>query len=226
MTKKTITKINILDITWQDLVDGKYQELLPEIYNLAKIVENNSYHNKQTVFDHVMKVYENLLEFFEFTEVKVSEKKLLDKYLVKRIGGKTRKEILLIATLLHDFAKSETALDYPNGQIICFGHELLGAKRVKIFKTRFDLDDVEQTAIEDLVKYHGFISEVVNGIVMNGQREKYLKTFRSVVGDLALELVIFLQADILGSDLKLNDQAGFAKRLEILDWMKAEVMKE
>jgi len=96
---------------------------------------------------------------------------------------------------------------------------MIGAARVKIFSERFDLSKKDEDYVEWIVRYHGFINEILGLILVNRTKEKYLQIFKETVGDVALELVLLMHADLLGSDLARTDKKAYDDRIEILDWM-------
>jgi len=214
-------KINVQTITAHALKSCEYADVFPEYYELANVIENGQWHDNQNVLDHVIAVFAGLEKVLEFDgdERASSQKNFVETYLSKSIGTKTRREILKVATLLHDIAKVDTLVKRPDGTANCPGHELIGAARVKNFAERFDLSKNDEEYVERIVRYHGFISEMLGAILATGATEKYLRLFKETVGDVALELVLLMHADLLGSDLARTDKKAFDDRIQVLDWM-------
>jgi hypothetical protein len=125
----------------------------------------------------------------------------------------------MVATLLHDIAKVDTLITRPDGTAGCPGHELIAASRVGLFADRFGLDYVDEEYVERIIRYHGFISDILTLIIANGATEKYLHILKETVGDVVLELILLMQADLLGSDLQQADKNEFESRMNILRWM-------
>lgn len=214
-----LNKINISTITSKSLRERKYIDVFPEYYYLEKTIENNLWHNNQNVLDHVISVFAELENILKFKNLNSAQKSLLKKYLSDKIEKRSRKEILIVSTLLHDIAKTDTLVKLPDGTAYCPGHDLLGAKKVNLFSDRFDLGKKDEKYVERIIKYHYYISEILNSIINEGNKEKYLKIFRDTVGDIAIELVLLMQADLLGSDLSKNDKKGFDDRVTLLEWV-------
>lgn len=219
-------KINIQTINSKSLRDRKYKDVLPEYYDLEKVTENSLWHNNQNVLDHVIGVFEGLeivlgLEGFEKIEVN-----FLSKYLSMKIGAISKKDALIVATLLHDIAKIDAFVKWPDGTAGCPGHELIGAGKVKKFSDRFGLDVSDESYVEKIVRYHGFISEILNLIIANKNKDKYLEIFEDTVGDVAIELILLMHADLLGSDLEKGDKSAYDNRIEVLDWMLRKLIKK
>lgn len=212
-------KINVKTITARALKSREYVDVFPEYYELANVTENGLWHDNQNVLDHVIAVFAGLEKVLVFDGMASSQKSFIEIYLSEVIGTKTRREILMVATLLHDIAKVDTLVKRPDGIANCPGHELIGAARVKNFSERFDLSKKDEDYVERIVRYHGFISEILGAILVTGATEKYLHLFKETVGDVALELVLLMHADLLGSDLARTDKKAYDDRIQILDWM-------
>jgi len=225
-TKQMNPQINLQTLTTDMLREKKYLSVLPEYYSLESVVENNPWHDHQNVLDHVIKVYAAIEQLLKFEERADSQKTFLHSYFSRTIGNHSKKEILCGAALLHDIAKIDTLVTTIDGSSYCPGHELIGAGRVHKFSERLMLDAIATGYVERIVRYHGFISEIVNYILLYGNKQKYFELFSETVGDVALELVLHMQADIHGCDLERLDKTGFDQRIEILDWMLDQLISK
>lgn len=212
-------RLVIFQINSDSLEKKEYIETLPEYYALAAVTENGSWHNHQNTLHHVTSVFKNLELLLRFENKTDRQKKSVKAYLSTMVGTKTRKEILIVATLLHDIGKVDTLLQRLDGSSSCPGHELVGAARVKNFTSRFGLNDRDESYVERIVRYHGFIYQTMELIDANGKKDKYFAIFTDTVGDIALELVLLMHADLLGSDLKTLNKKGFDFRVQLLEWM-------
>jgi len=212
-------QINLQTLTAAALREKQYLAELPEYYALETVVENNPWHDHQNVLDHVIKVYTALEQLLKFEECAVSQKTVLLTYFSSTVGSHSREEVVRAAALLHDIAKIDTLVTTADGSAYCPGHELIGASRVHTFSERLALDTVTEEYVERIVRYHGFISEILNYILIYGDKQKYFKLFLETVGDVALELVLHMQADIYGCDLERLDKTGFEQRVNLLHWM-------
>ncbi len=223
-TKPSI--INILKITSHDLQSKKYIHNFPEYYKLDKVVENNLWHSNQSVFDHIISVFKGLESVLHFEGLSLSHKNTVKKYLSEKIGHKSRHEILIIATLLHDISKADTLVMKPDGTTSCPGHDFISAGMVKYFSNRFGVNKKDEVYTKQIVMYHGFISDILNLIIENGNKNKYINIYKETVGDVAVELVLLMKADLSGSDLKMNDAEGYRKRENILDEMLLKLIPQ
>jgi hypothetical protein len=211
--------IDISQVTSKSLIDKEYVASFPEYYKLASVTENGLWHNNQNVLDHVIGVYSGLEKILEFDDLELEKKDILKKYLSEVIGSQTRQNILKVATLLHDIAKTDVLVKKPDGTVGCPGHDLIAAGTVKNYAERFSLDSKAESYVERIVRYHGFISEILNLIIANQDKEKYFRIFNETVGDVAIELTLLMQADLLGSDLEKNDKSGYDNRITLLDYL-------
>lgn len=216
MNKNTI---DIQTITSESLRLKKYFDVFPEYYRLDKIVEKSLWHHNQTVLDHSIKVFSGLETVLKFENIESNKRKYFQKYLSDYVGKKSRKEILIVATLLHDIAKVDTQVTLPDGATRCLEHELIAAGRVFGFSSRFGISGKDEQYVERIVRYHGFVSGILSLMIANGKKEEYLKIFIETVGDIAIELVLLMKADLLGSDLEKNDAKAFNERVDLLSWM-------
>jgi len=215
----TSNLIDISQVTSDSLRNKKYLELFPEYYELATVTENNLWHNNQNVLDHVIEVYAGLEKLLEFNDLNSDQKFKLKNYLSLIVGNQTRQNVLKVSALLHDIAITDTIVKNSDGSIRCPGHDLIASARVKNFAERFDLDKTAEIYVERIVRYHGFISEILNLIIANKNEDKYFQIFKETVGDVSIELILLMHADLIGSDLKVNDKNGYNERIKLLKRM-------
>lgn len=98
-----MAKANIILIDRRNIKSGKLVKLIPEFYELKKVIENNNSHHKESVFDHTFSVFDNLGKT------------------LRKLNKKN--ELLKLAALFHDIAKKETIIINDNGLTSCPGHE-------------------------------------------------------------------------------------------------------
>jgi hypothetical protein len=209
-------KLNILSITSESLKKGDYKNFIPEYYALKKVIENNSWHINQNVFDHSVAVFKALEKILKLDFLKKETENKIEKYLKEKIGDYTRKELLIIATLLHDIAKSELLIKDSSGKTSCPGHEIIGSLMVDKFAERFNLDKQGKDFIGRMIHYHGFVSTILTLILEKKNSAKLFNYLKKSAGDIYIELLLFIYADILGSDLKKTDVKGFKDRIKII----------
>lgn len=195
-------KIDILSITSQDLKNGVYKKIIPEYYALKEATENNPWHLNQNVFDHVVAVFKGLETTFEFDFLRKKTKEKIKEHLKKQVGNHTRRELLIISTLLHDIAKTIVLIKDSNGFTMCPAHEIIGGVMVGKFAKRFNLNKKAQDCIKKIVHFHGFTNDILTLVIRKKNLNKHLELFKEAVEGIHIELFLLMYADILGSDLK------------------------
>lgn len=184
--------IKLSEISVSKLRNNKFEDSIPEFYELRDVIENNDTHDNDSVFDHTLAVLENLEKLM---------KNLKDEnrdYLNQKIMNHTRKEILFLATIFHDIGKKET-LKEDDGKTSCLGHEEIGSKKVVEILDRLELAEEEKNFVIKIIKNHGIIYDIVNSknYKLNEEFEKY----KSDYSDIFLEMMLLFMADSLGSQL-------------------------
>jgi putative nucleotidyltransferase with HDIG domain len=119
-------------------------------------------------------------------------------HLAEPLGGRlTRREVLVMAVLLHDVGKPETRSVDPDGRVRFSGHDRLGAERAVAIAERLRWPARAVRVLERLVRQHlrpmhlGFLAEVT-------RRARY-RFFRDL-GDDVPGLVCLTIADAAGTD--------------------------
>lgn len=207
--------IDILSITSEKLKKGKYKSVLPEYYALKSVTENNPWHLRQKVFDHVVAVFAGLEKVLELNFLKTNTRNKIQNHLGKKVGKFTRKELLIVATLLHDIAKNKAVITDPSGNTKSPGHEIIGSIIVEAFSSRFILDKRGEVFVKRIVQYHGFVNDILT-LILDKKQKNFFRIFKEAVGDISLELLLFMYADILGSNLKKLSPKEFAVRLNLI----------
>jgi len=178
-----------------------------EFLKLKKIKEINSRHINQSVFEHsvaVMKAMESLLAY---------EKNR--KWLNKKIGKHTRKELLVISSLLHDNAKPSVFMKNKDKTTKCPSHELLGGFLFGKYLKDSNLNEKDLDFIKHIIFYHGFAFDAVRESIMNPKNKKIILTkFRQITKPYSKELILMVMADSTGSDFKRMNPEGFKSEME------------
>lgn len=207
-------------MTLDRLRAGAYVTDFPELYALRKVIENSPSHQQQNVFDHEMAVYESLETSLTGSALPEEAKGKWLAYLAQLVTTLTKAEVLKIAALCHDLAKSETAIQHSDGTVTCPGHEHLGAVRAVQIAERFGASQVESERVSRIVLHHGFIAQVLELIVAHGQAEHFWIVFTEAVGDVWPELLLLMHADLHGSDLgKANPELLAVYLKQLGEWM-------
>jgi putative nucleotidyltransferase with HDIG domain len=177
---------------------------LPEIYQLKEIIENNDWHNHESVFDHTLTVLRELKKIIKTSSPKIKRE------LNKRIDNYRRKDLLFLAALFHDIGKRKT-LRKINDITWSSGHEREGAKKVKKILDRFDLSEKEKRIVRKIVRNHGLIPIIAYPKNNNLSRE--FNEFKSRYSDIFLELILLAIADTIKSYLRITKPKEFEFRM-------------
>lgn len=197
--------IKVSAITIEKLKDNQFQDELPEFFELKNYVENNSWHNNDSVFNHTLTVLEELEKLL----ININNK--INSYLNQKIDNYTKRDLLFLGTLFHDIAKSDTFVK-TDSSTTCKNHEELGAEKVTQILDRFDLSNQEKAIIIDIVKYHGEIHIILSP--NNENLEEQYQKFKTERHDIFMELILLAMVDALGSQLKENNPEEFNFRID------------
>ncbi len=198
-------------LTAENLKNGSLEELLPEIYDLKNVVENNPpWHLNQNVFDHTVKTLAALEALLP--QLPESAKT----HLGQAMGKCTRLDLLKLAAILHDLAKNRTLLVNDQGITCCPSHEIIGGSLVGNFTGRFELNKQSYNALFRIVTFHGVVHEIINFIASGKNESECLEILKGVAEDLFFELVVLTTADCQGGDLDKSDPQKLKSRLELL----------
>jgi len=198
--KKDISLLNKTNIK-----SGKLVSLIPEFYKLKNAVENNDWHHKENVFEHTFSVLDSLEKALRNLNKETKQ------FLNNKVGDSTRKNLLKIATLFHDIAKSETLIN-NSGSTLCPGHEDKGAVRAKTILNRFKLSNKELKFILNIVKNHGLIHKILPPENQNFQKE-FANFKKRFFHNIYPELILLAFADTVGSYLVKTHPTEFKSRI-------------
>lgn len=186
--------IKIENITINKLKQGKFKEELSEFYELKKVIENNSWHNNESTFTHTLAVLTELEKFF-----RNNKNTKIKNYLNKKVDNYSRKDLLFLATVLHDFGKKETII--KNGKISFFPkHEDVSVFKAKKVLKKFALSKREKNIICGTIRKHSDLHDIIDDDNKNLKKQfaKLMKQSK----DFSIELVIMVMADTVASYLK------------------------
>ena len=203
-----MNKIKTSEFIIDRIKNKEFKDVIPELYELEGVIENNLWHTNDSVFDHIISVVTELEDVIERANENIKN------YLGEKIDNYTKKEILFLGSIFHDIAKKETFIKEGDATK-CTGHEEKGGEKVKDIIKRFDLSEREQGLVIQTVKNHGVIHEILNN--PDEDIEKQVDDFKEEHPDIFLETALLAMADLLGSQLKNNSPKEFEFRKEFLN---------
>ena len=203
-----MNKVKTSEFIIDRIKNKEFKDVIPELYELEGVIENNLWHTNDSVFDHIISVVTELEDVIERANENIKD------YLGEKIDNYTKKEILFLGSIFHDIAKKETFIKEGDATK-CTGHEEKGGEKVKDIIKRFDLSEREQGLVIQTVKNHGVIHEILNN--PDEDIEKQVDDFKEEHPDIFLETALLAMADLLGSQLKNNSPKEFEFRKEFLN---------
>lgn len=205
--------IKIEEITINKLKSGKFKKELPEFYELKKVIENNSWHNNESTFTHTLAVLMELEKFF-----RNNKNTKINNYLNKKADNYSRKDLLFLATVLHDFGKKETII--KNGKISSFPkHENVSVLKANKVLKKFALSKREKDIVCGTIRKHSDLHDIVDDDNKN-LRKQFAKVIKSSKS-FSIELIIMVMMDTVASYLKktmpkkYNFKINFYKKILI-----------
>jgi hypothetical protein len=192
---------SIWTLTRRAIDEGALRDVLPEFYDQIQTIENTRWHDHDTVYNHVISVFEHLKAVVSFETLQPQAQVLLKQTLNTSVGNHSRKSLLGWATLCHDLAG--------------------GAEKTRlILEELIETENFKPLDIEYVVKLvamhdqpHHLI-EVDKSLSKNHQA---FKRYQAQVRDLFWPLVILAQADTQGSQLEQSDPEEFEFRMQVFD---------
>jgi putative nucleotidyltransferase with HDIG domain len=154
---------------------------------------------------HRFTVWEHSLRALEALEALLRELSLLEPHdarvaphLAEPLGGGlTRREVVKVATLLHDVGKPETRSVDPDGRVRFFGHDRLGAEKAAAIAERWRWPARAARVLEQLVRQH--LRPMHLAMVPEVTRRARYRFFRDL-GEQVPELICLTIADAAGTD--------------------------
>ncbi|OGE31611.1 hypothetical protein A2631_00575 [Candidatus Daviesbacteria bacterium RIFCSPHIGHO2_01_FULL_44_29] len=165
-----------------EIVDEIIQS--PRFKQLDNLIENNSYHEHESVYAHSLSVYKRALEAVQGDFISNTEaKKLYLSFLNEELYGYKRSELLCLIALLHDIGKGEAGVlvTDEDGNTKAPGHELAGSTIVDQFIDQQDFSPEAIKYLTNCIRLHntmgnyfdkpvpGDILQIVNEIKQEGE---------------------------------------------------------
>jgi putative nucleotidyltransferase with HDIG domain len=195
-------KIKLSGFTVEKIKNREFEKIIPELYELEKVIQNNPWHDNDPVFNHTLSVVSELNALLEITSDKIKE------HLNIKIQNYSGKKLLILAAIFHDIGKKETLK-----KTLFLDHEKIGAEKLRNILPRFDLIEKEREFVIKIVGNHDFIHAISR---LENAGVKWLE-FKKQNPDIFIEVALLAKADILGGQLKNNMPKEFDFRIGFVD---------
>jgi tRNA nucleotidyltransferase/poly(A) polymerase len=171
---------------------GLLQELLPELGPLKEFAPGK--HHLYDIFTHSVKTAEYADAVVDdLPRLSALHAGTVRSHLEEPLEqGVPRMAALRFSCLLHDIAKSETYSCDDEGDIHFYGHDQIGADRVRDICSRFRLSRATETAVERLVRHH---MRPLGLAVPNGPSKRALYRYCRDLKDALPESIVLALAD-------------------------------
>lgn len=128
----------------------------PLFLGLKKVVENNSYHNHESVYDHLIKTKDIALKEIKAGFITNPEAKTAFlQFINEDFNGMKKADLMILITLLHDVGKKLSVKETDaKGITSCPEHEYLGSTIVGQFLEELSLDPKIVKYISNVVRLH------------------------------------------------------------------------
>jgi UTP:GlnB (protein PII) uridylyltransferase len=167
------------------LMIGSYERIIPEVYELKGIEEQNDWHD-ENVFDHTIEVLSRL----EYLTPCWPELK-------NNLDTNSRLDILVVSATLHDIGKIKQFE----------GHEKISAEMAQSILPYFSLSQNEHDRATSLIRYHGEMNKVFKS---DNWVAKYQKLIKKVP---KLEITLLGLADLKSSRLMQTQPEKYNLRM-------------
>jgi UTP:GlnB (protein PII) uridylyltransferase len=197
--------LKLQKITPATVRGGDFIDSVPELYELSSVVENNDAHDHDDVFGHTTRVLTELVGLL--AEYDGDFGNLMN----RKVVGHTRKELLMLAAMLHDIAKKETLQTGPDGKTSAIGHERAGMEKSQEILGRFDIPPSECEIVLEIVGFHGELHTLAEkgSALTKSDTDSFKRKHMKVLS----ELVLLCMADTMGSQLKDKNPMAFDRKM-------------
>ena len=87
-------KIKLSEISVKGIKRGEFRELIPELYELENVIENNQWHSNDKVLNHTISTLVELERLYEKSDNKVKD------YLDEEIDVYSRRKLLFFGHII------------------------------------------------------------------------------------------------------------------------------
>jgi hypothetical protein len=209
--------IPLSSLTKDAIVRETHKEALAELYALQNVIESQAWHDDQSVFDHSLASMDALdtILMFDFTTPQARQN--LQAYLETPLETHSKKELLRLATLLHDIGKNISLQTKASGDTSSPSHGVIGGWVAAPLLKRLALTKKEQNYILHLITTHLLPSDLIE-LEVNGALEsrESLQLLAMHEPEHTIELVLLAYADWMGCAIRAAAHEEREKRVMLV----------
>ncbi len=186
--------MRIEDFTIEKYKSGELFKAVPHFEMLKNVIENDSFHDNDSVYNHTLRVAESI------RDIALGNSHYRN-YFCRTVKKSVLLDLITAAALFHDTGKLQT-YKKRDGVTSCEGHEMVSYSIVSEYLSSTEGDDAEKEIVREIVRQHAVFYPY-----LDPQNDSIENDFIRLEKELKLypELLLFCIADIRGSQLKDND---------------------
>lgn len=199
--------------TYQN-IDNLIQQIiqLPQFLKLKEVVENNAYHQHESVYDHSIKTLHIAQQQIqgEFIQNAKAKESFIH-FVNQEIAGFKRKDCMILTALLHDIGKILRVKDgssvkplivtLPDGTTVCPGHEYWGSTILKEILQHLSLPNQVIDSITSVIRLHDTFSEFYFSSKQSWQWEIVLNDIKSRAETFYIQTLFNMYCDTFTADV-------------------------
>jgi hypothetical protein len=201
------------------------EPLIPELRSLRGVTQSSNH--RFDVYFHTLEVLDQLVDnVLPLDFVPDAVRQRVHVMLDEEIGHVTRRDLLLLATALHDLGKASSGLDETPS------HAKRGIETARHVLARFGLGDAQKELVLDVIGYHVPAKQRRPGepwedfVSRGGLDQLYEEMTREGENAYPIETILHYHADILGRRGNETPPAQVERRKRVTAHLLERYMRE
>lgn len=185
---------------------------LPQFLKLKSVIENNAYHQHESVYDHSIKTLHIAQKQIQGEFIhNLDAQKLFLHFINTEVDGFKRKDCMILTALLHDIGKILHVKDgssikplivtFPNGTTVCPGHEYWGSTILKEILQPLSLPNQVIDSITSVIRLHDTFNEFYFSSKQSWQWEIVLNDIKSRAETYTIETLFNMYCDTFTANI-------------------------
>lgn len=179
-----------------------YHEAFAPIRDLEQVIENNEWHQRQSVFDHSIATFRAIRPTLDIALPELSsfvdQRQRIAQYASSRVNGDhVRADLLSFSALFHDAGKTTTLVMTPDGKTSCPDHAKESAQIFGRVRDLFEVSWREGEYVQNIIAHHHDADAFID-TTGTSKFESEVRTFFTVNREIVIDLLLFYIADFEG----------------------------